>query len=70
MTTAGAQFVTLEKFGNEKYEFAPKCIPDMMVRNVVIGTKYIMWDGEITMSCPSTGCVPEQTYCAPCLSRS
>lgn len=56
VTTAGAQFVTMEKTG-EVYEFAPKCIPDMIVRNVVIGKKYIMWDGEITMSCPSTGFV-------------
>eukprot|EP01122_Echinamoeba_exundans_P010269 TRINITY_DN3807_c0_g2_i1.p1 TRINITY_DN3807_c0_g2~~TRINITY_DN3807_c0_g2_i1.p1 ORF type:complete len:910 (-),score=217.61 TRINITY_DN3807_c0_g2_i1:623-3352(-) len=55
VTTAGAQFITLEKFGNEKYEFAPKCLPDMVVRNVVIGSKYIMWEGEITVSCPSTG---------------
>lgn len=57
VTTAGAQYVTLARFGGEKYEFAPKCLPDMVVRNVVIGTKYIMWEGDITLSCPHTGCV-------------
>lgn len=32
-----------------------KCIPNMTVQNVVWGTKYVMWSGDITLSCPETG---------------
>jgi len=28
-----------------------KCVPDMMVNNVIWGEKYIMWHGDVTISC-------------------
>jgi len=51
VTTSGAVFVT---HNNETYEMT-KCLPDMVIRNVVFGKKYIMWEGDITVSCPSSG---------------
>jgi hypothetical protein len=41
-------------FGNETYEIS-KCIPDMVIRNVVWGKKYIMWIGNMEIQCPDTG---------------
>jgi hypothetical protein len=55
VTTSGAETITLGKFG-EEYELS-KCLPDMIVRNVVIGKKYIMWEGEVTVQCPANGLV-------------
>jgi hypothetical protein len=40
----------------EKFIFT-KCIPDMTVKNVVWGTKYIIWNGEVNIECPETGFV-------------
>jgi uncharacterized protein YlzI (FlbEa/FlbD family) len=42
-----------EKY-NEMYEM-DKCLPDMTVKNVVFGKKYIVWEGDVTISCASTG---------------
>jgi hypothetical protein len=53
VATAGALVLTSKRF-NESYELT-KCIPDMVVRNVVWGKKYIMWEGDVTMTCPQTG---------------
>lgn len=53
VATAGELQLTSKKF-NETYELT-KCLPDMVVRNVVWGKKYIMWEGEVTMTCPQTG---------------
>lgn len=53
VATAGELQLTSKRF-NETYELT-KCIPDMVVRNVVWGKKYIMWEGEVTMTCPQTG---------------
>ena len=39
---------------NETYRFS-RCIPAMLVRNLVLGTKYIVWEGECIISCPETG---------------
>lgn len=32
-----------------------KSIPNMLIQNVVWGVKYVMWDGDITLSCEKTG---------------
>lgn len=51
ITTAGP--VTI-KTGVDTFQL-DKCIPNMIVQNVVWGVKYVMWNGEITLSCPETG---------------
>lgn len=53
VATAGGLQIESKKF-NERYELT-KCLPDMVIRNVVWGKKYIMWEGEVTMTCPQTG---------------
>jgi len=53
VATAGALQIVSKRFG-ETYELT-KCLPDMVVRNVVWGKKYIMWEGQVTMTCPQTG---------------
>lgn len=32
-----------------------KCMPDMMVNNVVWGERYLMWYGGVTIACPDSG---------------
>jgi hypothetical protein len=44
----------LVKKRNETYKFS-RCIPAMLVRNLVFGTKYIVWEGDCVISCPETG---------------
>jgi len=51
VNTSGFEKISL---GQETYNIS-KCIPDMMIRNVVWGTKYIMWMGNIIIECPETG---------------
>lgn len=53
VVTEGACNITVDKF-NEEYEI-PKRTPDMMVKNVVFGTKRIFWAGDITVGCSKTG---------------
>lgn len=53
VATAGELQLVSKRF-NERYELT-KCLPDMVIRNVVWGKKYIMWEGEVTMTCPQTG---------------
>lgn len=53
VATAGELHLESKRF-NETYQLT-KCLPDMVVRNVVWGKKYIMWEGEVTMTCPQTG---------------
>jgi hypothetical protein len=53
VATAGGLQIISKRF-NETYELT-KCLPDMVVRNVVWGKKYIMWEGDVTMTCPQTG---------------
>jgi hypothetical protein len=55
VTTSGTEKIVLGKY-NEEYDLS-KCLPDMVVRNVVIGKKYIMWEGEVTIECPANGIV-------------
>eukprot|EP01124_Arcella_intermedia_P001366 TRINITY_DN1073_c0_g1_i3.p1 TRINITY_DN1073_c0_g1~~TRINITY_DN1073_c0_g1_i3.p1 ORF type:complete len:431 (+),score=79.91 TRINITY_DN1073_c0_g1_i3:55-1347(+) len=46
---------------DEKY-IMDKCVPDMMVNNVVWGEKYLMWHGRVTISCPSNSYVAHLTF--------
>jgi len=39
---------------NEQYLFST-VLPDLSIRNVIIGTKRLSWDGEVSISCPETG---------------
>lgn len=51
VTTAG--LVTI-KTGTDTY-CLDKCVPNMIIQNVVWGVKYVMWNGDITLTCPETG---------------
>eukprot|EP01119_Soliformovum_irregulare_P013605 TRINITY_DN3640_c0_g1_i1.p1 TRINITY_DN3640_c0_g1~~TRINITY_DN3640_c0_g1_i1.p1 ORF type:complete len:731 (+),score=236.41 TRINITY_DN3640_c0_g1_i1:64-2256(+) len=50
VVTEGSAVLNCEKLG-ETYEIA-KRTPDMVVKNVIIGTKKIFWNGECTIVCP------------------
>jgi hypothetical protein len=52
IVTEGTTLIKCEKY-NEVYEL-PRRTPDMVVKNVVFGTKKIFWSGELTIMCPST----------------
>jgi len=51
VTTSGFERI---QFSNETYHIS-KCIPDMVIKNVVWGKKYLMWIGDIEINCPDTG---------------
>jgi hypothetical protein len=53
VVTEGPAMISVEDRG-EQYEMS-KCLPDMVIRNVVWGTKRIFWSGEISVTCPTTG---------------
>eukprot|EP01089_Gocevia_fonbrunei_P009279 TRINITY_DN2140_c0_g1_i1.p1 TRINITY_DN2140_c0_g1~~TRINITY_DN2140_c0_g1_i1.p1 ORF type:complete len:398 (-),score=90.13 TRINITY_DN2140_c0_g1_i1:38-1231(-) len=42
------------RVGKETYTFA-KAMPDMLVKNVILGTKLVVWDGKLTLECKETG---------------
>jgi hypothetical protein len=50
--TSGAGEVRLAT--GEVYRMS-KVVPDMVINNVVWGTKYIMWNGSLTIECPDSG---------------
>jgi hypothetical protein len=52
IVTEGSAVITCSKF-KEQYEIA-KRTPDMVVKNVIFGTKRIYWSGDVTISCPKT----------------
>lgn len=45
----------------EEYHFS-RCIPAMLVRNLVLGTKYIVWEGECIVKSPETGYEAKITF--------
>jgi len=51
VTTSGAAQLTFEKL-NETYIFDRK--PDLFVKHLVIGSKKIYWEGEVTITCAHT----------------
>jgi len=52
VVTSGAGEVRL---GSGEIYRMSKVVPDMVINNVVWGTKYIIWNGSITIECPDTG---------------
>jgi oxysterol-binding protein-related protein 8 len=54
IATSGGASLKVGQFEDELYEMS-RCIPNMLVRNVVWGTKYIIWEGDLTMTCKKTG---------------
>lgn len=61
IATSGGASLVLGKFDGELYEMS-RCIPDMLVRNVVWGTKYIIWAGDLVVSCKQTGFQASLTF--------
>eukprot|EP01114_Cavostelium_apophysatum_P019741 TRINITY_DN6443_c0_g1_i3.p1 TRINITY_DN6443_c0_g1~~TRINITY_DN6443_c0_g1_i3.p1 ORF type:complete len:758 (+),score=220.97 TRINITY_DN6443_c0_g1_i3:191-2464(+) len=53
VVTEGAATINVESF-KEEYEM-PKRTPDMVIKNVIFGTRKIFWGGEVTISCAKTG---------------
>jgi len=53
VATSGAIRVKLDKHG-EEYVFA-KSIPDLLMKNVVFGTRQMKWQKGIDVTCPSSG---------------
>jgi len=42
------------RIGKENY-YMDKAMPDMLVKNLFIGTKLVVWDGKMTIECKETG---------------
>jgi len=53
IVTNGPGRLRLEKL-NETYDM-PKKIPDMTVRQLILGTKKIFWEGNLTVTCKESG---------------
>jgi len=53
VASSGKELVHLRNF-DEVYCFS-KCMPDIMIRNMILGTKRIAWEGETILSCEKTG---------------
>eukprot|EP01126_Amoeba_proteus_P039364 TRINITY_DN4146_c0_g1_i3.p1 TRINITY_DN4146_c0_g1~~TRINITY_DN4146_c0_g1_i3.p1 ORF type:complete len:429 (-),score=95.12 TRINITY_DN4146_c0_g1_i3:423-1709(-) len=51
VTTAGAVIINS---GQETFTL-DKSIPNMIIQNIVWGVKYVMWNGDITLSCEKSG---------------
>jgi hypothetical protein len=45
--------IELSKWGEEYV--SNKAFPDMWVKNVILGTKRIVWEGELIITCAKTG---------------
>jgi hypothetical protein len=41
--------------GSEELYLMEEGIPDMLLKNVILGTKYVFWDGSLHINCPKTG---------------
>ena len=41
--------------GTQEMYLLEEGIPDMFLKNVLLGTKYVYWTGQLTVKCPSTG---------------
>lgn len=53
IATSGTMRVKLDKH-NEEYIFS-KSIPDLLMKNVVFGTRQMKWQKDIEVTCPSSG---------------
>ena len=41
--------------GEEEVYRLSKCVPDILIQNVIFGTKHIYWSGKIAISCEQSG---------------
>jgi hypothetical protein len=41
--------------GTEELYLLEEGVPDMLIKNVIFGTKYVYWTGSLHVNCPSTG---------------
>merc|ERR1712137_664168 len=53
--------ITLPSGKQEVYEL-PKGAPDVLIQNIIWGTKHAYWDGPVSINCPSTGYSVELNY--------
>jgi len=54
--TKGGLKVTLKlPDGSEEHYLMEAGIPDMLIKNVLLGTKYVYWTGSLYVKCPETG---------------
>lgn len=54
--SVGVQGVEKIQLLNHEEEYIlSRPLPDMWVKNVILGTKRLSWEGELTISCPKTG---------------
>lgn len=48
--------------GTEEVYILEEGIPDMYIKNVLLGTKYVYWTGHLTVKCQSTGYMAQMIY--------
>jgi len=48
--------------GSEELYLMEEGIPDMLLKNVIFGTKYVFWDGSLHINCPQTGFHSQVTF--------
>jgi len=54
-------YLTLPDGTEEKY-LLEEGIPDMFIKNVLLGTKYVYWTGQLTVKCMTTGYRAQMIY--------
>lgn len=59
VTTEGKSMVYLGDY-DEVYEMS-KGLPDMIITNVILGTKRVFWDGDVSIDCKKTGYYAKMT---------
>jgi len=42
------------RFGDEEY-YLPRVMPNLYIYNLILGSRYMAWEGEVTMLCHKTG---------------
>lgn len=54
-TLGGMRIILDTEDGPEEYNLE-KGMPDLLVKNVILGTKYVFWTGDMDFDCPKTKC--------------
>lgn len=54
-------YITLPD-GTEEVYILEEGIPDMYIKNVLLGTKYVYWTGHLTVKCQKTGYMAQMIY--------
>jgi len=52
--TLGGLRVHIEKDGKKETYVLQKGVPDMLIQNVIFGTKYVVWTGDLDIVCEET----------------